>query len=133
MDGLTPVQISELVTLLEDAISACATRLEQGAATATTAGGAERASIYNEIDHLEAELAWIQWMRENHPDHEESGFPSAAVAEHIQGMRGGIERWRVKLLRNDAHGDANYIHSLENSIAIVGNILEMFDQVGGLG
>jgi hypothetical protein len=130
MDGLTPVQISELVTLLEDAISACNTRLEQGA---LASGGAERASIYNEIDHLEAELAWIQWMRENHLDHEESGFPTAAVDEHIQGMRSGIERWRAKLLRNDAHGDANYIHSLENSITIVGNILEMFDQVGGLG
>jgi hypothetical protein len=128
MDGLTPVQISELATLLEDAISSCGARLEQGTSTAEKNN---RASIHNEIDHLEAELAWIQWMRENHLDHEESGFPPVAVAEHIQGMRGGIERWREKLQRNDADVDANYIHSLQDSIAIVGNILEFFDQVRG--
>ena len=100
-------------------------RLEQGP-------GEDRARINNEIDHLEAELAWIQWMRENYLDHEENGFPPLAVDEHIQGMRSGIERWRAKLLENNPVDDPNYIHSLQDSIAIVGNILEFFAQVGGL-
>jgi hypothetical protein len=125
MEGLTPVQISELVTRFEDAISTCAARLEQGL-------GDDRSRANNEIDHLEAELAWIQWMRENHLDHEENGFPPIAVDEHIEGMRAGIERWQAILRENDVENDPNYIHSLQDSIVIVGNILELFTQVRGL-
>lgn len=125
MEGLTPVQISELVTLLEDAISACSLRLEQGV------GGEDQARVYNEIDHLEAELAWIQWMREYNPEHEENGFPPAAVEEHVQGMRAWVERWRARLEQPAGPADENYTGSLRDSIAIVGSILSLFEQVRG--
>jgi len=130
MDRLTPVQISELVTLLEDAISTRITRLEQPPIGEDTT---DRASLDNEINHLEAELAWIQWMRENHGDHAENGFPLAAVSEHIQGMQDGIERWRARLREDQAGVDENYIQSLKNSIDIVGQILEFFKLVRGQG
>ena len=123
MEGLTPVQISELVTLLDDAILTRDDWLNGEK-------GDVRAALENEIDHLEAELAWIQWMRENYPGHEENGFPGLAVEEHIQGMRAGIKRWRAKLRREGA--DENYIQSLKNSIQIVGQILAIFERVRGV-
>jgi hypothetical protein len=126
MDGLTPVQISELVTLLEDAISTRSVRLENAP---NREGESGHAGLKNQIDHLEAELAWIQWMRENHLDHEENGFPAPAVEEHIRGMREGIERWRARLQEGGPGADKNYIQSLENSIEIVGSILELFVRV----
>jgi hypothetical protein len=128
MDGLYPVQISELVTLLEDAISSRAARLEQpynGESRSSYAG------LKIEIDHLEAELAWVQWMRENYPDHEETGFPAPPVDEHVQGMRDGIERWRTRLTETAPNDDANYIQSLEISARVVGEILELFARVRG--
>ena len=106
MEGLTPVQISELVTLLDDAILVRDARL-------SSANDEDRAALEIEIDHLEAELAWMQWMRENYPGHEEGGFPALPVKEHIQGMRSGIKRWRAKLRKEDA--DQNYIQSLQNT------------------
>lgn len=124
MEGLTPVQISELVTLLEDAISSRTARQEQALA-------GEGPGSYNawriEIDHLEAELAWIQWMRENYPDHEETGFPTAAVEEHIRGMDEGIQSWQAKR----AEAEANYNQSLETSIQVVREILDLFHRVRG--
>jgi hypothetical protein len=121
MEGLSPVQISELVTLLQDAITA---RQRQGSLASGPA-------VRNQIDHLEAELAWIEWMRENHPDHEESGFPAAAFEEHIQGMRRGIENWQAKLDEAGSAADPNYIESLQSSIEIVRAILEMVLHVRG--
>jgi hypothetical protein len=127
MEGLTPVQISELVTLLEDAISNRVTRLELPL-SGDPAG--TRLTLHHEIDHLEAELAWIQWMRENYPGHEDSGFPALSVDEHVQGMRAGITRWLAKLKTAREKGDdPNYIQSLQNSTHIVGEILDLFTQV----
>jgi len=126
MYALTPVQISELVTLLDDAISS---RISQVEHAPTFEDGVSRSRMNNEIDHLEAELAWIQWMRENHPDHEENGFPASEVEEHVKGMETGIEHWHAKLQEEGAGNDVNYIQSLENSIAIVSRILNIFSEV----